>query len=296
MKKSAFYKSRNSKAIILFLLPTILGLILFQYIPLLNALRNSFLNVNLLAPGQDTFAGLSNYIRMAHDQRFLKSLMNTGLYASLKIVVQVPISLALALLVQQKIRGISFVRSALFAPTVTALSIVAVIWNLMYDPVYGFFNTVLQSFGISPQPFLTSPNQALLSITAMSIWQDVGYTMLIFLSGLQSIPDDYYEVAQIDGAGKIQLLRYITLPLLQRTTLFAIMTTTIFAFKVFTPIYIMTKGGPYFSTLVSVYYIFERGFIYLDMGYASALAVILVSMVLLLALIQNRLIQAQFEY
>ncbi len=298
MFKSQGIKSQLSLAavILLFMLPTVVGLGLFQYFPLLTAVRNSLYDLNLLDPSHAIFVGIDNYLRMWEDERFHISLLNTLFYTTIKLIVQLPLALALALLVQRQIRGIGFVRSAIFAPTVTAVSIAAVIWNLMYDPQNGFFNAILQTLGLPPQPFLTSASQALPSIIAMSVWLDAGFTMLIFLSGLQGIPYDYYEAARIDGASNWNLFRYITLPLLSRTTLFAVVTTTIFAFKIFTPVYIMTKGGPLDSTLVAVYYIFEQGFVFLDMGYASTLAVVLILILLIVAGLQGLLLRSQFEY
>jgi fructooligosaccharide transport system permease protein len=279
-----------------FLGPALVGLVLFQYWPFITALRNSFSNLNLLIPDQAAFVGMANYAHMLRDERFYLSLYNTFFYTTAKVIIQLPIALALAMLVQREIRGIAVVRSAIFAPTVTAVSIVAVIWNLMYDPQHGFFNTILQAVGIGPQPFLTSGGQAMPAIIVMSIWQDAGFTMLIFLSGLQGIPEEIYETARMDGASRFALIRYITLPLLQRTTLFAVVTTTIFAFRVFTPIYIMTQGGPFDKTLVGVYYIYQQGFTYLDMGYASALAVVMIVLLLIISAFQGFLFRTQFQY
>jgi len=290
---------RNLESVVVvttFLGPAIAGLALFQYWPLVTALRNSFYNLNLLIPDQAAYIGVANYAHMIRDQRFYVSLYNTFFYTTAKLVIQLPIALALAMVVQREARGIAIVRSAIFAPTVTAVSIVAVIWNLMYDPQHGFFNTILQAVGIAAQPFLTSGSQAMPAIIAMSIWQDAGFTMLIFLSGLTGIPEEFYETARLDGASAVALFRYITLPLLQRTTLFAVVTTTIFAFKVFTPIYIMTQGGPFDKTLVGVYYIYQQGFTYLDMGYASTLAVVMIALLLVISAVQAFLFRTQFQY
>lgn len=285
-----------STTVALFLAPTLLGLAIFQYWPLIAAFRNSLFNINLLNPDMETFVGLQNYIKMWGDADFWVSILRTFTFAIAKIGIQIPLALLLATLVQRKIRGIGIVRSAIFAPLVTSVTVVAVIWNLMYHPDHGIFNAVLQTLGLPRQPFLTSPSQALPAIIFMSIWQDVGFTMLIFLAGLQGIPETFYEAATIDGAGRWGSFRYITLPLLSRTMLFAMVMTTISSFQTFTSVYVMTKGGPLDSTLVAVYYIYEQGFHYLNLGYASALAVVLLLIVMVIAIIQARLMRTDFQY
>ena len=282
--------------ILIFLGPSMLGLILFQYLPMGTAVWNSFRNLSLLNPDNSFFIGLDNYTRLIHDTRFLHSLGTTLLFAAVKVLFQIPIALALALLVKQQIRGISIVRSAIYAPVVTAVSIAAVIWNMMYHPEQGLINAMLEAIGIARQPFLTSIGQALPAITAMSIWQDAGFTMLIFLAGLQGIPEVYYEAADIDGASAIAKLRHITVPLLQRTTLYAVVTTTIFSFRAFTQVYVMTNGGPSDATRLAVYHIYETGFVFSEMGYASAMAVILIAILMVVAYTQARLLATSFEY
>ena len=166
----------------------------------------------------------------------------------------------------------------------------------MYHPDNGILNSILQAFGIAKQSFLVSESQALFSILVMGIWQDVGFSMLLILGGLQNIPDVYYEAASIDGASFVDKFRYITLPLLRRTLLLAIVVATIFSFRVFTPIYVMTKGGPSNATLLSVYYIYQQGFQYMSMGYASSLAVVLILLLIVITLIQSRILRTEFEY
>lgn len=280
----------------LFLAPTLIGLAIFQYLPIISAVRYSLFDMNLLNPDMRTFIGLDNYLTLIKDAKFWASLMRTLFFAAAKIGIQLPLALMLAILVQRQIKGIGIVRSAIFAPLVTSVTVVAVIWNLMYHPDNGIFNALLQTVGLPRQPFLASPDQALPAIIAMSIWQDVGFSMLILLSGLQGIPEIYYEAAAIDGAGRWATLRNITLPLLTRTIFFAVIMTTISSFQVFTSVYVMTKGGPMDATRVAVYYIYEQGFSFLSMGYASALAVVLLIIIAIIAFIQARLMKSDFEY
>lgn len=289
-------RNRYRLTIILFLLPTIVGIVLFQFGPLAMALRNSLFNMNLLKPDAATFVGLDNYVRMLNDAHIFTAFRNTLAYTAGKVFLQVPFALLLAILVHQQLKGIGIVRSAIFAPVVTSVTVVAVVWNLMYHPENGLINSFLQTIGLPRQPLLTSTSQALPAILVMSIWQDTGFTMLILLAGLQGIPDLYYEAAAIDGANRLQQFWHITLPLLRRTLLYAVVITTIFSFTVFTPVYVMTKGGPQESTRLAVYYIWEQGFKFLDMGYASAMAVLLMLLMLVITVVQGRILRTEFEY
>ncbi len=294
--KSLRKQFRYAFSVMGFLRPTLIGLALFQYIPIVVAIRNSLFRLSLLNPKAADFIGFSNYINIVGDETFWLSVTNTLLYAGGKIFIQIPLALFLAIIVNRQIRGMAIVRSALFAPLVTSGAVVAVIWNLMYHPDNGILNSILQAFGIAKQPFLVSERQSLISILIMGIWQDVGFSMLLILGGLQNIPDVYYEAASIDGAGFIEHFRYITIPLLRRTLLLTVVVATIFSFRVFTPIYVMTKGGPSKSTLLSVYYIYQQGFQLMSMGYASSLAVILILLLIVITLIQSRILRTEFEY
>ena len=294
--KSLRNRLRFTFSVIGFLLPTLIGLFVFQYIPLVVAVRNSFFRLSLLNPSKAIFIGFSNYINIIDDTVFWQSLTNTLLYAGGKILIQIPLALFLAIILNRQIKGMAIVRSALFAPLVTSGAVVAVIWNLMYHPDNGILNALLMAFGLAKQPFLVSTDQALFSILIMGIWQDVGFSMLLILAGLQNIPEVYYEAASIDGAGFFDNFRYITIPLLRRTLLFTIVVATIFSFRVFTPIYVMTRGGPSDATLLSVYYIFKQGFQLMNMGYASAMAVMLILLLIVITFIQSRILRTEFEY
>lgn len=282
--------------IILFLLPTIIGLGVFQFAPLVSALRNSLFNYSLTMPDRQFFIGLDNYTRLLNDGRFFGSLKTTLLFTASILVVQLPLGLILALLVRRERRGIGLLRGAIFAPVVTSVTVAAVIWNLMYHPENGLLNALITSIGLPRQPFLTSPDQALPAIVAMTIWQEVGLSMTIFLAGLQGIPKEYYEAAGLDGANRFQLIRFITLPLLRRTINFSVITSTIFSFTVFASVYVMTKGGPMNSTRVVIYQIYEQAFRLNEVGYASAQAVILMIIMAVIALLQARLLRSDVEY
>jgi multiple sugar transport system permease protein len=203
--------------------------------------------------------------------------------------------LVLALLLKQQVRGLAFFRSSIFLPVITSLVVISTVWKLMFNS-QGFINSFLQTVGLGAQPFLASPGQALLSLVFMGVWKDVGFYMLIFLAGLQAIPMELYESAEIDGATKARRFVWITLPLLRRATVFVIVIGTISAFKVFTPVYLMTDGGPADSTTVIVFYIFRSAFRYFQMGYASAMSFILLGIVLILTVVQFRLLRPSEEY
>ncbi len=278
----------------MFLLPAAGGILFFSILPIIQAFRISFFDYSLLNPEQ-VFIGLSNYDRAWTDQVFRVALTNTLLYTVLLVTIQTAAALILALLLKQQVRGLAFFRSSIFLPVITSLVVISTVWKLMFNS-QGFINSFLQTVGLGAQPFLASSGQALLSLVFMGVWKDVGFYMLIFLAGLQAIPMELYESAEIDGATKARRFVWITLPLLRRATVFVIVVGTISAFKVFTPVYLMTDGGPADSTTVIVFYIFRSAFRYFQMGYASAMSFILLGIVLILTVVQFRLLRPSVEY
>jgi len=208
----------------------------------------------------------------------------------MEVPLQMALALALALLVR---RGPAWLRTIILVPTVTSMVVVSVIWGLMYHPNSGLINSLLGSVGVPPQPFLTSAQQAMPSIALLMIWKNVGFSMLFFLAGLVSIPGNYYEAAATDGANSAQLFRYITLPLLRGTVVFLLITNTVTAFKVFTPIFLITEGGPINATRVVVLYIFENAFRFNKMGYAAAISVLLALFLLVISVYSLRVSRAK---
>jgi ABC-type sugar transport system permease subunit len=277
-----------------FLLPAAVGILLFSIVPIAQALRNSVFDYSLLNPDKIP-VGLENYERALNDPVFRVALKNTLAYTVLLVACQTVMALALALLLRQRLRGLAFFRSAFFVPVITSLVVVSTVWKLLYRSD-GFINAFLRTVGLPAQPFLTSESQALASLVAMGVWKDVGFYMLIFLAGVQAIPLELYESAFIDGASPWKAFTGITLPLLRRPTAFVVVVGTIAAFKVFTPVYLMTDGGPAESTMVIVFYIFRTAFRYFQMGYASAMSVILLAIVLVMTLIQFRVLRTSVEY
>jgi len=192
----------------------------------------------------------------------------------------------LAYLLNRKIKGIVFFRTLYFLPTVTLLIAIAIIWSWLYNADFGLFNFILNKFGIDGPNWLQSTKWAMPAIIIMGIWKGVGYSMLIFLAGLQQIPEQYYESAEIDGAGWWRKIIHITIPLISPTTFFVLITTTIGAIQGFDQFYIMTQGGPAGATTTLVYYIFQNAFEWFKMGYAATVALILFVIVLIMTLLQ----------
>jgi len=276
------------------LLPATAGLIIFTFVPIVYAFWISLHDYQLLS-GQLTWTGAANYVRLLSDPSVTKALVVSLLYTVISVVAQVVLGLGLALLVSERVRGLGFFRAAYFLPVVASLVVMATIWKFLYAES-GLFNAILQTVGLPSQPFLKSADQALLSIAALGVWKFVGFNMLVLLGGLQAIPVDLYESAGLDGAGAIQRFAYITLPLLKRVLLFVVVMTSIESFKLFTPVYVMTTGGPQDSTDAIVFQIFRTGFRYYELGYAAAMSFLLLAVVVILMWFQFRALRSDVEY
>ena len=235
----------------------------------------------------------THYLLGAGDASFYRSLLNIFEFVIVVVPLQTSLALGLAMLVNQKIAGANAFRTVYFSPVVTAMAIVAVIWFFLYNPSDGLINNFLSVFRISPIDWLGSPQSAMFAIILMSIWQGVGFQMVIYLAGLQEIPEDLYEAASIDGANKVQQFRFVTLPSLRNTTLFVMISTTILAFKLFVQVDVMTfgRGGPENSTITPILHMVNEGFRSAQrVGYAAAIAVVFVIIVLVISLVQRRIL------
>ena len=278
----------------LLLLPATVGLIVFTFAPLGYAFWISLNDYQLLS-GQLTWIGAANYVRLLSDPGVFKSLEVSGLYTVISVAAQVILGLALALLVKDRVRALGFFRTAYFLPVVASFVVMATIWKFLYAES-GLYNTLLLTVGLPAQPFLKSADQALPSIAALGAWKFVGFNMLVFLGGVQAIPGDLYESAGLDGAGTVERFWHITLPLLKRVLLFVVVMTSIESFKLFTPVYVMTTGGPQDSTNAVVFQIFRTGFRYYELGYAAAMSFLLLVVVMLLMWLQFRALRTDVEY
>ncbi|MED1201824.1 carbohydrate ABC transporter permease [Heyndrickxia acidicola] len=271
----------------LFLLPALVSLLVFLIGPILYAFYISFFHFSFLDPQNKKFAGLSNYIHLFSDPEFLRALGNTSLYTIVVVPVQTAIALFLALIVNN-IRGKTFFRVAYYLPTVTSTVAVSVMFMFIFEPD-GILNKLLANFGIHGPNYFNSPTFALPAIMTMAVWSSVGQFMIIYLAGLQDIPEEVYEAAELDGARGWNLLRYVTIPLLRRTTFLNVVMSMIGTFQVFDQVYVVSggNGGPLDSTLSVVLDIFNKGFKTMQMGYASAMAFVLFGIILILTLLQN---------
>ncbi|MFD2239291.1 carbohydrate ABC transporter permease [Aureimonas populi] len=287
---------RDRRAAFVFLAPFMLLLIVFQYVPLAVMARNSVLDYTLLNPSDWSFVGLRNFEDMIAYDDALTSFGATFLFAFGVVLLVVPLALALALFLNSKLPARGLVRAIVMLPVVTSAVVVATIWSFLLDPSNGLVNGALAGAGLPRQPFLTSVDQALPAIVAMMAWQQVGFGAILFLGGLQGVPAELSEAARIDGATRLQVLRNITIPLLTRTTLFVVVIMTVFSLQAFAPAFLMTMGGPQESTNLIVYHIYRTAFVMQQPGYASALSVVLLLIVLAISLAQMHLLRARWNY
>lgn len=271
-----------------FLLPNLLGLTLFVFVPMVYAFYVSLHEWNALSP--KVFIGFDNYKEMASDKEWWNSVYRTLIFTVIYVPLLFAGSLFFAVMLNtMRQRFVGVARTMFLLPFAITSVISAVIWMFLYDPRNGFINQFFDLVGLPNQQFLGSTDQALLSIIIVIFWINLGYNMMIFLASIKEIPIDYYEAAKIDGATGWKAFRHITFPLLRPTSIFILVVTTIGSFQVFDQIMVMTKGGPANSTMVSVLYIYKQGFEFLNMGYASALAVVLFLIIFVLSLAQLRL-------
>lgn len=278
----------------LFVLPAVILIIGFLIVPALLSLRYSFTNYNIMRPDKMKFIGIDNFIKIFNDTNFRKALVNTIYFTVIVVPFQCLLALGLALLVRSRRRGVSIFRAAYFSPMVTSMTVIAILWTFLYNPNpnQGLLNAILANFGIKPVAFLRSPDTAMNSIIFMSAWQAAGYQMMIFIAGLQNIPEELYEAASIDGAGVWQKFWNVTVPGLKNIIKYVVMMTTIQAMKLFTQPYIMTQGGPQNSTRTMVYYIYQQGFQQRNFGYACAIAVVFFIIVVTISFLLKRVIKA----
>lgn len=275
------WRTRQMLIAFLFILPALINFTIFRYVPIFEAVRASLYQYSLLG-GFGDFIGLDHYRYMVTDPTFWQSLKVTFLFVLYKVPLQIVLSLALALLLQRETVGAGVVRSAILTPMVTSVIVVSIIWAMMYHSQQGLIQSFLNSVGIPRQAFLSDASRALPAITVMMIWKDIGFSLIILVAGLKAIPQTYYEAALVDGANAWEAFRRVTIPLLMPVLMFVVVTQAVFSFQVFVPVYQMTRGGPLDATKVLVYYIYQQGFRFQDMGYASALSV--VALVILIAI------------
>ncbi|WP_327346062.1 sugar ABC transporter permease [Streptomyces europaeiscabiei] len=271
--------------------PAVFLLLLFFVIPVALAFALAFTNARLVSPTPAEFTGLQNFRVLLDDPLFYKSLRNTFYFAATVVPLQGGLALVLALLVNAKVKGVNFFRTVYFVPVVTSMVVVSILWTFMYQKT-GLVNELISrlTLGLVDGPdWLNNPSTAMPAIILMSVWQGVGFHMVIWLAGLQTIPQDLYEAADIDGATRWVRFRYVTWPGLRTTRTFVLITITIAAFSLFAQVSVMTQGGPLDSTTTVVYQAVQTGYAQQQTGYASAISLVFFVLVLAVSLVQRLL-------
>ncbi len=304
---------------LLYLLPVLAVIILFRIIPILGSFVASLTDYDI--GGLHGFIGLDHYRRMFSDPRLWLSLGNTVHYVLGVLPAEILLPLGLAVLLKNELKGRSFYRTIYFLPVVTSTVAVSVVWTWIFNPEMGplnriialmggeplawlreprgIFEMLLSPLGITPSGFLAGPSLALVAIMIVGIWKSIGYNTVLFLAGLENIPNDYYEAARLDGAGRWSRFRNITWPLLSPTTFYVLIMSTITSFQTFSLVYVMTPppgGGPLGTTNVIVFYLYQKAFDRFDIGYASAISVFLFVLLLALTMLQRRFGERKVHY
>ena len=294
-KKKLTGRKRDERvAAYIFIAPAVILLIAFLVVPMIYTVYFSGFKYQIMRPDAMKFIGFENYQKLFSDKNFWLALKNTVYFTVIVVPCQCVLAFALALLVSKKFRGVAIFRTMYFAPQLTSMVVISVLWSVLYNanPNTGLINSILVSLGMSPIKFLSDANTAMNSIIFMSAWQGAGYQMMIFLAGLQGIPRDQYEAASVDGATKFKQFLYITLPGLKGTIKYVIMITMIQAMKLFTQPYIMTQGGPKNSTKTLVYYIYTQGFQKGNFGYACSIAAVFFVIVVCMSMAMKKVTAA----
>lgn len=281
---------KNSEALRgwLFILPSLLGFGVLTLIPILFSFTISFTSWNFLQGFKGIhFVGLENFIKMWSDHWFIDSLKNNLMFTAITVPAIMILSLLSALALNKGVYFKNSIRLMIFMPYVSSMVAISVVWGILYNPSLGPINAFLRSIGIdNPPGWLASSDWALPAIMILTIWANIGYNMVIYLAGIQGIPNDLYEAAKMDGAGHKACFFHITIPMLSPTTFFVLITSIIHSFQVFIAVFMMTKGGPGTATSVITYYIYQSAFSFYEMGYASAMAWILFIMIFIVTIFQ----------
>lgn len=287
--------SREQLLFLAFIAPNFLLLGIFTYWPLLYQAYLSLTRWDMLAPTK-TFVGLENYANMLTGRSFLAVLLNTFYFMGGVVAGSVVLGLAVALLLNRKLRGRNAVRTAVFAPVILSGAAVGLVWVYIFDPNYGLMRTVLEPLGLTSPNWLGDSRWALPAIIIVYLWKNVGFSAIVFLAGLQNLPKDLYDAAKVDGAGAWTSFWRITLPMLSPVTFFVLVTTVITSFQAFDIIAVMTGGGPAGATTTLIWYIYQEGFVAFRAGNAAAGAMIMFLLLLIITVAQVRYLQRGVHY
>ncbi|MGI9862859.1 sugar ABC transporter permease [Moorella naiadis] len=278
-----------------FLSPVFLWMAVFVIFPVSFAFYLSLHDWNILS-AEHSYVGLGNYLELLRTPDFLVALKNTIYFTAGNVFFTMVLSLIVAVLLNRKIRGIAFLRGLYYSPVVVSVIAAATVWTYIYDPQFGTLNSLLRLIHLPALPWLADPAWAMPAVIIMSVWKNTGYYMVIYLAGLQGIPESYHEAAKVDGATPWQCFWYITWPLLMPSTMLVVIMALIHSFQVFGQIYVMTAGGPVNSTLVLVYYLYQQAFVYFRMGYASAVGFVIFIVIFIATFIQFRLMDRKIQF
>jgi len=279
--------------LLLFVLPSLLNFLIFRYLPIFWAINTSLWDYSLLA-GFRRFLGLDNYVNLLSDPAFQQSLWITFKYFIMYVPATVIIALALASFVNQQKHGVNFLRAVIFIPVVTSFVVVSIVWGMLLHKDVGMVNSILSILGHERVAFLLNTKTALPTVVTISVWKNVGYSMIIIVAGLRGIDISLYESAHLDGASKFRVYMKITLPMISRQIMFITIWTTLEAFQSFIPVQTLTGGGPNRSTNVIVYHIYNIGFQFGRMGYATSMAIIMLVILLIVSIGQMRLFRRDY--
>jgi multiple sugar transport system permease protein len=282
----------SERSAYLFILPGVLVFSVFTFGAFVFAVWLTFRRWSIIEP-EKPFVGTQNYRDLLQDERFGQAIFNTLYFTGASVPLTMAIGLLLALLLNQPLRGRGLLRTAYYLPVITPFVVAAIIWKWLYNGDFGLFNYYLLQAHLIDQPllWLSSKELAMPAVIMMTIWAGVGFSMVVYLAGLQAIPEELYESSKLDGAGALARLWYITIPLLRPSTLFLAVLGIIGSVQVFTQIFVMTSGGPVNRTTTMVYYMYLWGFKYYDLGYASTLAIALFAMLLVFTAVQLRVLR-----
>lgn len=273
-------ENREASWGLLFALPVLVLFTLLRIVPAIIAVYLSFTKYNMIA--SPTWIGLANYAALFKDDVFLAALKNSLSYTFFTVVLGTAAALGIALMLDQKIRGVALFRTAFYTPVVASFVTVSMIWIYMYNPQFGLINYLLSLVGLPKVGWLHSPDWAMVGVIIVGVWKNLGYNVLVLLAGLQAIPQHLYEAAVVDGLNARKRFWRITFPLLSPSTMFVVLMGTIFGLQAFDQIQVLTDGGPMDSTTTIVHYAYRNAIDYLKMGYASAMAVLLFVGILLI--------------
>ncbi len=271
--------------------PYIIFVVVFVLFPVIFSFILTFHKWNIIAPMK--FIGVDNYIRLFHDRLFWISILNTLKFLLLHIPLQLAVALFLAVLLNQKIKAVSFFRASFFMPVIVSGVVVTILWQQLLGYDSGIINRFVTAVGLSKVGWLVNPDVAIYSIAVMATWKNVGLYVILFLVGLQTVPTQYYEAAKMEGATRWQQFYHITLPMINPTIFMVVILSTIGGFSLFIEPYIMTGGGPLNKTLSAVLYIYKQAFQYYNMGYSATLGFFYALMIMLVVVVQKRVIEKE---